>query len=235
MEDEVKTLKKHMGGLIGLVKDLKAKVEKLEQEREGNGSHEIKVIVEKQIQIDNLLIANSESISRIEAEMKEIKNKRILQSKEKDTEQGKEIEVKRCRYFNKGYCKYEKKCRYFHTVEICKVYLKDGKCNVKGCKERHPRVCKWYLRDVGCKRQNCNFLHDTLANTENVAKKEVSSYKCAGCKDTWQNERCVVKHVFADKQIYLCLNCDDWITKKSEVIKSDWTLLDGQGNLRRDV
>ena len=96
-------------------------------------------------------------------------------------------------------------------------------------------VCKWFKKEVGCKRQNCDFLHDTLANTENVAKKEVSSYKCAGCKDTWQNERCVVKHVFADKQIYLCLNCDDWITKKSEVIKSDWTLLDGQGNLRRDV
>jgi hypothetical protein len=62
VEDEVKTLKKHIGGLIGLVKDLKAKVEKLEQEREGNGSQEIKVIVEKQIQIDNLLIANCESI-----------------------------------------------------------------------------------------------------------------------------------------------------------------------------
>jgi hypothetical protein len=45
----------------------------------------------------------------------------------------------------------------------------------------------------------------------------------------------VVKHVFADKQIFLCLNCDDWITNKSEVIKSDWTLLDRQGNLRRDV
>ena len=96
VEDEVKTLKKHMGGLIGLVKDLKAKVEKVEQEREGDGSQEIKMIVENQIQIDNLLIDNSESIRRIKAEMKEIQNnRRSLQPKEKDTEQGKEMEVKK--------------------------------------------------------------------------------------------------------------------------------------------
>ena len=54
------------------------------------------MIVEKQLQIDNLLIANSESIRRIEAKMKEIRNNRmILQFKERDTEQGKEMEVKK--------------------------------------------------------------------------------------------------------------------------------------------
>ena len=35
--------------------------------------------------------------------------------------------------------------------------------------------------------------------------------------------------------MFFCLNCDDWIGNKEEVLKSDWTLFDSNGDLRRDV
>ena len=43
--------------------------------------------------------------------------------------------IKKCRYYDRGYCKYLKKCRYFHPLDICKTHLEKQKCNEKGCRE----------------------------------------------------------------------------------------------------
>ena len=48
LEEEFKVMKKHFGGLVGLVKELKTKVENLEKNKEPNENVEIKKIVEKQ-------------------------------------------------------------------------------------------------------------------------------------------------------------------------------------------
>ena len=45
----------------------------------------------------------------------------------------------------------------------------------------------------------------------------------------------MVKHIIKSKEMFFCLNCDDWIGNKEEVLKSDWTLFDSNGDLRRDV
>ena len=52
---------------------------------------------------------------------------------------------------------------------MCKVHIENIKCNVKGCKERHPKVYKWFQREAGCRRVNCDCLHANLA--QNVTKK----------------------------------------------------------------
>ena len=62
-----------------------------------------------------------------------------------------------------------------------------------------------------------------------------NSYECAGCKNIWQDEKCVVKHNIKSTEIFMCLNCDDWIMDKASVLTSDWTLFDQHGNLRQDV
>ena len=51
-------------------------------------------------------------------------------AKDAEVEEVREVElkngIKKCRYFNKGYCKYTVKCRYLHPKEVCKNHL-EGK------------------------------------------------------------------------------------------------------------
>ena len=48
-------------------------------------------------------------------------------------------------------------------------------------------------------------------------------------------ENYVVKHEIENMQLWFCLNCDEWIQDKTQVLKKDWTLFDQIGDLRRDV
>lgn len=95
---------------------------------------------------------------------------------------------------------------------------------------------KWFSKEVGCRRNYCEFLHSTLAKSDDkiTAHKE-SSFKCEGCRGTFENKEYVVKPIIKSKEMFFCLNCDDWIGNKEEVLKSDWTLFDSNGDLRRDV
>ena len=240
LEEEVRSMKKHFGGLVALVKDLKAKVEKFEEKGKHRENPEIQDIVEQQRFLTDLVEANSERLRQIDSEMKDIKNKRnvIPPSIEKDgDEKEKQAEsnlvIKKCKYYDKGYCKYLKKCRYFHPIDICKTHLEEQKCKEKGCRERHPKACKWFQRDIGCKRLNCQYLHVTLA--ENDTKIKSKDYECAGCKNVWEDENCVIRQNIGNKEVFFCLNCDDWIVNKSAVLNSNWTLFDQYGNLRQDV
>ena len=62
-----------------------------------------------------------------------------------------------------------------------------------------------------------------------------SGLKCEGCKSTFESESYVVNHIIKDRPLVFCLNCDDLIQNKEEVLKSDWSLFDANGDLRRDV
>ena len=48
-----------------------------------------------------------------------------------------------CKHFNRGYCKRKSFCWYFHPSDTCKIFLKDGKCEVQDCFSRHPKLCKY--------------------------------------------------------------------------------------------
>ena len=54
--------------------------------------------------------------------------------------------------------------------------MKSLKCTVKGCNYRHPKTCKWFSKEVGCRRNYCEFLHGTLAKSDDkiTAHKESS-------------------------------------------------------------
>ena len=104
-----------------------------------------------------------------EAQTNLILNVSIMELKVLRTPEGfhnKDVEVadkKKCRYDNKGYCKYQKMCRFRHSGTICDQFLKDGKCEAGySCQNRHPKGCKYWQGDTqGCKRgQLCRYLHD---------------------------------------------------------------------------
>jgi hypothetical protein len=68
-----------------------------------------------------------------------------------------------------------------------------------------------------------------------LASEETVNYRCEGCKDEWTKRNCVVEHVISNRKLYLCLNCNDWINIKSNVLNDGWTLLDEAGNLKYNV
>ena len=91
---------------------------------------------------------------------------------EKMDGQAKESTSKRkCRYFNRGYCKYGMNCRFYHSQVICKEYAAEGGCQTIGCSKRHPRQCRyWTENPEGCRRSDtCQYLHvkiESLSNNE---------------------------------------------------------------------
>ena len=55
------------------------------------------------------------------------------------------------------------------------------------------------------------------------------------CKCAWENANHVVEHWIENIKLYFCLNCEDWVQHKSNVLKDGWSLFDEEGLLRRDV
>ena len=169
-----------------------------------------------------------DAIDNLNKEIKQIhREKKDTQSTEEAlTPNGKKKDIKKCKYFNTGYCKYKTRCRFTHPEEVCKKV----KCDGKECPDRHPRQCKWVQRDGGCRRINyCAYSHNI---SEACA---VKTYKCISCKYKWREEKFVVKHRVENMEVHFCLNCDDWVKQKSKVLDLGWSLFDQDGNLKYDL
>ena len=136
---------------------------------------------------------------------------------------------KKCRYFNRGYCKFTK-CRYIHPEKLRSIYLEGGNCD-QSCPDRHPKVCKWIESVGGCRRDNCAYLHTDERSDRDACRR----YKCEGCKTLWDSKNHVVEHDIQNKITFFCLNCEDWIRKKENVFVEGWSLFDNDGYLRHDV
>ena len=244
LTDQVKTMQRHIGLFGKAFKDLTERVKALEEKANSDDRKEIMEIIETQRLIDEILVANSDSIKKLNNEMVDIQNNQTVEKEEEvHTTQSsvKKGRIKRCRYFNKGHCKYREKCKFYHPKIICKNYLENGKCESTDCCDRHPKICKfWSKNKAGCRRgSDCDFLHVTIAQDDGKvsveSKVEDTEFKCISCKDCWTDRNCVVEHELNNHVVYFCLNCDDWIEDKNKVLDQNWTLLDERGHLRRDL
>ena len=247
VEAEVKTLQKHMGAALMTIKSLKDTIKALEKRMLERENEEVKEILEKQRVLEEVLAANSEAITRIDMEIEKMGQAKVEVEASKDatTEQvysdNGTANPKKCRYYNRGYCKYDKRCRYFHPREICQDYLEHQKCETKGCGKRHPRRCKWDQSKEGCKRNlDCVYLHGVQSNeeVENVGNMNVNvaeDYQCVSCKCAWKDRNCLVMHDIQSTSVYFCLNCDDWVKNKMAVFDQGWSLLDNEGYLRNGI
>ena len=262
LDEEVKTLKKHFGGIIATVKSLKETVDKLEKKISKEENYEIKEIMETQKVIEEVIVANGDAIRRIDKEIANLcketskveYNTEIIDRGKKRNKGGSKEEpsdesvkdcqidnnrevreeistikvVKKCRYFNGGYCKYKAKCKYFHPTQICSQYLDRMKCEGQNCSKRHPKICKWSQKQTGCQRQGCAYLHEDIGNS-NV------EYKCISCNDAWNKTEYVKEHLIQNQKVYFCLNCDEWVKLKDKVLNPGWKLLDEFGYLNQGI
>ena len=244
LEEEVNTIKKHFGGIIATVKALKETVDNLQKKLAPKERDEIQDIIDKQKALDKAIADNDAALDQIKRELLDLKDNREVPTStvktkgdakyvQNEVEESINQKNRKCRYFNRGYCKYKMKCRYFHPKNVCQEYVTNQKCSNSDCIDRHPKPCKWTAQTGGCKRINgCDYLHATSVGMQT---NEPQEYTCISCKDTWQNRSHVVEYGIQGVQVYFCLNCDDWVKVKPQVLEEGWTLWDGDGYLRRDV
>ena len=167
---------------------------------------EIKKIIIDKNEKDKRTKEVDEALRRLEGEIQEIKKVdkstgEILSPSDKNKK------GRKCRYFNLGYCKHKKNCRFTHIDEVCQNYLED-ECKDRSCPNRHPKACKYFKSETGCSRgENCAFSHDLHICGNQRSK----MFKCVSCKHTWNEQWCVVKHKLNNMELYFCLNCNDWV------------------------
>ena len=145
-----------------------------------------------------------------------------------------ENKVIKCKYNNRGYCKFKLKCKFEHSKDVCNDYLKGEKCTKRYCKERHPKVCKWW-QGGGCKREDCEYLHVTLVSDDGKKYNAHEDLSCFSCNNNYNDRTCVVEHMVKHTRVYLCLNCDGWIKNKENIKNPGWSLCDNFGQLRQDI
>ena len=247
LDERVKALEKSMSTIVKVLKEIKVEMKHLEEKANKDQdlilkeNEEIQKILDAQKVIEEILASNQEAIKKIDKEMKELAEKNVdstATNKVPDNasnDAGEIVKKKLCRYHNRGYCKYNFKCRYIHSKEICKKHIQTGNCQTKECKDRHPRTCKWTKTHNGCRRPNCDYLHVTLASDDGHESQAHKSFPCYGCKNNYDDATCVVKHNVENISFNLCLNCDDWIEFKDKIIYPGWSLFDQNGDLRRDI
>ena len=218
----------------------------------------IKKMLEKQEKMEGIISKSSKSIKTIDDDIKKI----LIDKKEKDAskqaieaaieelnqeisnikeakggncEEGQMASDKtknsKCRYFNSGYCKYKQRCKFLHPKNICK----ETNCERGKCPNRHPKACKWYSGATGCRRgEDCDFSHGTLVCGDKM-ENQTKNFKCVSCNHTWNETKFVIKHNIKGWEVYFCLNCEDWVRSKENVLDQGWSLFDQDGNLNHDV
>ena len=66
----------------------------------------------------------------------------------------------KCKYYDKGFCKYKKDCDYLHPVETCTNQV----CNTQSCSKRHPKICKYFVKGNSCIfKTKCCYRHENIA------------------------------------------------------------------------
>ena len=235
MEARIKDLENTMATIVKALKGLGASVKALEEKANKSQNEDIQEILKSQDKLEGIIIANSKAIKQIDEEILRLQTSKTRADTTKTKNNEAKIEVKKCRYFNRGHCKYKLECRFSHPTEICSKILEGRKCEQHLCKMRHPKSCKWDQRGSGCRRKDCDYLHGTLAHDDAQQTRAHKNYPCAGCKNCYEDQTCVVQHTAKSKVFFLCLNCEDWIRRKDMVLNPGWSLYDLNGDLRTDV
>ena len=133
-----------------------------------------------------------------------IKDDTKRETKEKTT-------TRKCRYYNRGFCKYRESCRFYHSPVVCNTYLEEGICGKKSCSERHPKKCRyWAGSPKGCTRDDgCKYLHVKAGkydSGESVTENQVSDCDDCQYEEGGGNDRqTYVETSHTDERPY---NCD---------------------------
>ena len=117
----------------------------------------------------------------------------------------------KCRYFNRGFCKFGVDCAFYHPKDDCEHFMAGNHCTNSTCSKRHRQVCKFWESKKGCIRKtDCQYLHEN-AKTAKSATRHVFREKCDACRFYCHNKDSVIVHKIKKHTFQLCLHCDHTI------------------------
>ena len=112
---------------------------------------------------------------------------------------------KRCRYWNRGFCKEKSNCLFNHVAEDCESFQEDGSCSDRACKKRHRKECRYYRRGNCFRGEKCEYKHKTKDQLM-TAKKDAQEgsqrecFNCEYCDFTCRKKGIMNKHMKTDHQ-----------------------------------
>ena len=86
--------------------------------------------------------------------------RKAVRANEVEEEEPKAKDKRRCKWWNRGFCRDKVKCSFRHPIGDCQDHLQGG-CTTRGCITlRHRKVCKFLKTETGCLRgEECEYLH----------------------------------------------------------------------------
>ena len=112
--------------------------------------------------LESRITENKDTLTKIEVDFEDIKNIKKDESSKQSFVQ--ENDQKRCKWWNRGYCKFKQQCPFLHPKEICI----EEKCVNKDCQKRHPNNCKNYEKGTCKFLVFCEFKHPNVENKGEV-------------------------------------------------------------------
>ena len=262
---QIEELLENQKYILDAVKNLNKRLVAIEEKMDDDKIKDLKDILESQNMIDEIIVKNSDdielmkkvkdenedAIKSLESKIEELDNEIQKRNKEfqnlnqhKIKENEKQLENQQivCRYYNKGYCRRKSWCRYIHPENVCKIFLKDGKCFVRDCSSRHPKNCK-YEKQACFRGDMCAYLHidseqtvdnqDDINNKEDLERVDDDAKDSIGndamnddsnAKDNEMNFGCA--HCQSDNIRNKCHQCKNYFCDKCELKVNDESILE---------
>ena len=126
-------------------------------------------------------------------------------------------QTRKCRHFNRGFCKFRDNCKFSHNEGICAEYLENKICKVSNCRFRHPKPCKFVNNGDTCNwAQNCLYLHETtelsqIEETDELLIEHERTYTCDICDTSYNCPNDLKYHndyMHPCIENYLCDQCE---------------------------
>ena len=216
-EKNQKNMEKRITKLTEICRDRFKKVEKEFNDKYQAQEKKLVAHDEEVLNLKNEEVKISDNISVLEAEhdviadrikviddaleamntnIDELKNKLDVTDVRKETENDK----KQCRFDNLGYCRENNDCPFYHADSICTVYLSNGICWKRECRDRHPKLCRYY--DECFRGSSCRYLHRSHA-CQRCKTFSVTSYFCEFCTQSFCQqctiEKAHLENIYDDK------------------------------------
>ena len=134
-----------------------------------------------------------------------------------------EAPSKKCRYYNRGYCKFHDQCNFFHSSSICEQFQQEGMCRKKGCRERHPRNCRYWTKNPeGCKRNElCQYMHvPSKKYDQKYVQNEDSEVLLVDISDS-TGSRNDIQNIVDDPYNFHCVECNIYFEMEGILRKHD--------------
>ena len=90
------------------------------------------------------------------------------------------MQVKKCKYFDKGFCKSQHFCKCYHPEKVCDQLNTEGTCRKLNCRDRHPRECRYWKYGDCWRKDDCLYGHTAIDNNK-VEAMQIDDVICDRC------------------------------------------------------